>query len=226
MVAADLTKHIAWGNVTVYQVFGYNHQVSDRFIQFHAKQTPVAADVPAVKSVWVGAQSPIDWKFEGGISLSELCVAISSTGPNYTAVGAATGCDLTFVVETDFLVTSTFLTEGDLVSVTPELAIWTEATGPKKLLRLSLVNNNASTRYFWVSATDVATVSATNHLGPFKLLTNETRHISFGRGGVSPMAKTIAGLHNGCLVIVTATPAYGSAQLGDFDFYIRGNYEN
>src|SRR6266496_682128 len=126
LVAANLTKWCAFGQCRVIQVHGFNNQSADRYIQFHQAPTVTAADVPAIKSLWAPNGAGFSWSFfGGGIQLTELLVAISTTEANYTAPSAGGGLDMTVVVESDFLVTSTTAIVGDLTTGVAGLQVWT-----------------------------------------------------------------------------------------------------
>ena len=172
MVAANLTKWVAWGRIVVHEIHGWNAQGADLYIQLH--QTPpltaaggalTAGTIPAFKSLLAQQANGFMYNFGAqGVELSELLIAISTTEPNYTAVGAAGGIDLTIDFDTQFAVDGTEVIVGDLTTgVVATQQVWSEATGlaaPKRLLRVDFKNNDGATKlYNVVYAVDTPTPS-------------------------------------------------------------------
>ena len=191
LVAANTNKWISLGSCVVKQVFGNNAQATDLYIQFHQKPTVANGDVPAVKAVWVAASGPFSWTFEGGLSLAELLIAISTTAPSLTLVGANGGLDMTVVVEVDpaFLVTSATTISGDLTTGVASRQVWAQATGPKKLRRLDIKNNAGVDRLVVIQASDAALTTDTTAT-ILKAPDTLTSVFHFGRSGLSPLRKT------------------------------------
>lgn len=230
MVAADITKKIAFGRIKVVQIYGYNNQTSDRYIQFHRGPTIAASDVPYVKSLWAAASTAFSWTFATGLELPDLMVGISSSEVNYTAAGAGTGVDMTLVVESDFLYDDSPATTvaGDLTSGVANLQVWASADGFKGLLRLDVKNNSGTTRYIVIQASDAA--ASNDQKAPVtKILDGETKNLFFGkRPGLVPYRKNDATEHKGCTVRIAASIAAGGAFSFDTntDYNIRAIYED
>lgn len=223
----DEAKWVAYGPCRVVQVFGNNNHTVDNYIQFHEKPLAGLAngDVPAAASIFAPASAPFDWKPNGTLTFSELTIAISSTNVNYTAL-TNTGVDATVVVETDFPVGDDTTVIGDLTTSVDHLQVWTQATGPKRLLRVDIKNNAGATMYGFVYANDAVgeNEAATNYSsGPLKVLAGETKSFFFGRDGLSPQALVGGVLHQGCTVEV------GSSNFRNFqlstDYNIRAIYD-
>lgn len=217
IVAADLTKWIAWGPCNVTHIFGYNNQATDLYIQFYQRPQVTAGDVPAVKSWTAFANAPFDMVFPDGLHLSELLIAISTTEVNYTAAGA--GLDMTVCVETDFPVVTATSIAGDLTTGVASRQIWTEANGYKRLLRLDVKNNSGATAYTHISSLDTPLVTD-NRPEPLKVLNAETKSFWFGKSGLVP-----GQLNKGCNVKMADGPTIPYTFIAAASFNIRAIYE-
>ena len=227
LVAANLTKRIAYGLCRVVRIYGYNSQVSDRYIQLFQTPTVANGDVPVLKGLYAPASAPFDWELN--TALSELLIAISSTQPNYTAVGAGTGLDMTLEISTDFEVGSANTIAGDLTTGVASLQVWTSANGPKKLLRLDVNNTGADDVWIAVQASDAADTADTKSLIA-KVAAGDLVNLFFGKDGLVPYKKAgDATVHKGCSVRL-ATLTAGDVTLplsfsAAADFNIRAIYE-
>lgn len=227
LLITDEAKWVAYGPCRVVQVFGNNNHTADNYIQFHEKPLAglAAADVPAVASLYAPANAPFDFKFSDPIFLSELTIAVSSTNVNYTAL-TNQGVDATVIVETDFPVASTTTVVGDLTTSVDHLQVWANSAGPKRLLRVDIKNNAASTQYGFVYPNDdvADNEAATNYSsGPLKVLTTETKSFFFGRQGLTPQGLKDGVVRKGCTIEV------GDADFRNFqisaDYNIRAIYD-
>ena len=201
LLISDEAKWVAYGPCRVVQVFGNNNHTADNYIQFHEKPLAglAAADVPAVASLYAPASAPFDFKFSDPIFLSELTIAVSSTNVNYTAL-TNQGVDATVIVETDFPVASTTTVVGDLTTSVDHLQVWANSAGPKRLLRVDIKNNAASTQYGFVYPNDdvADNEAATNYSsGPLKVLATETKSFFFGSQGLTPQGLTAGVVRKG-----------------------------
>jgi len=199
MVAANLTKWVAWGPVTVRSMFGWNNNATPVYIQFFQTPTVAASDVPAMKSLVAAGNNGFMYVFgPEGITLSELLVALSTTELNYTAVSAASGLDMTLDIDSQFACDGTEVVVGDLTTGQNTLQVWTEAAGlsaPKRLLRVDVKNNQATD-------TLVNLVYAVDTVVPGSLVA----------------------AFNKCPISVTTTTYYGDAQGGFQPFQQDANY--
>jgi len=237
MVLADEYKHIAYGPVRVLSVIGFNNNSgagSDRYLQFHTKfpGALTAADVPTFKGLWFpsGAQSTFGRETfgEDGLYFGELLAAVSSTEINYTAV-TDTGLDLTIVVDTDCLMTSSQTIAGDLTTGVNSKAIWSIASGPKKLLRLDVLVGSDAVIPFIQATNSIVTntrVSNTSFLTP-QLLSTVTKTFFFGPGGGQVVNKTTSALQAGCIIGLAAAVSSAGVvtEAGGGDNGIRAVYE-
>lgn len=164
MVAADLTKFVAFGPICVKRIHGYNAS-ADCYIQLFDTMpvsiaSPIAnAAVPTCKGIYCKTATPIFIDFgEEGIMLSSLIVGISSTQPTYTAVGAGAGVNITLDVESQYLTNGNEAIAGDLTTGADSLVVWADAQAQNVnyLLRVDYTNNDAATRYL-LASTDAGT---------------------------------------------------------------------
>lgn len=218
IVAADVTKWIAWGPGKVTHIYGFNNQIVDLFIQLFQSPTVAASDVPAIKALWAPSKAAFDWPFPDGLQFSELLVAPSSSEANYTAVGAGAGLDMTVVIETDFLVDATITVAGDLTTGVASRQIWAEASGPKRLLRLDVKNNVGATAYAHISSLD-APSTTDNRPEPLKVLNATTKNFWFGKAGLVPGL-----LNNGCTIKMADGATVPYTFTGTSSFNIRAIY--
>ncbi len=225
LLITDETKWVAYGPCRVVQAFGNNNTAADVYMQFHEKPTVAANDVPAVASLFCPASAPFDFKFADPISLSELTIALSSTNDDYGALSDA-GVDATVIVETDFPVSSGTTIAGDLTTGVDHLQVWSQATGPKRLLRVDIKNNAATTQYGFVYGNDAVgenEAQSNYSSGPLEVAASATKSFFFGREGLSPAPLVSGVLHQGCTIEV------GDANFRNFqlatDYNIRAVYE-
>jgi hypothetical protein len=212
MVIADETKWVSYGATRVLKIWGYNNNATDdRYIQLHTKPaaTIAAGDVPAVKSLWCGANAPFYW--EVNADLSELSIAISSTEVNYTAI-TNTGLDLTAQVESQCLIETGHTLTGDLTTSVAEKQVWASASGPKRLLRLDVKNNSGAVAYPFIRASDTALAADTTSDALAGIANGATKTYFFGVVGLTPYQKDASGTaHNGCTVGWKSVATYAAA---------------
>ncbi len=186
MVAADLTKYIAWGPVMVQRFHGMNNQNATLYIQLH-EISPLAAGgildqaVPPVKSFQVLANLPFSFQMVDTINLSELVVGISTTELTYTAVSAAGGLDMTIMVASDFLCDGTEVVVGDTTTALNVLQVWAAAAGPNTLLSLRVKEVLGTARYVIIEATDADAAVPAGRVIP--IAANATIKPHFGSRG-------------------------------------------
>ncbi len=224
----ELTKQIAFGSVKLTKFFGRNSTASDLYLQLH--QSPVvlagAAPVPLGVLTTVAGQW-FDWDFAGGLELSELTVAVSSTEATYTA--PATGVSATIEFESDFDWFSGLTVVGDLTTSVANRQVWSDASGPKTLYRLDIVNSSGAATYPYISAGDSPAIknSAMDSLAGIANGATGTYH--FGKGGISPQELQQSGTTfvtaDGCTVVLSASPLITTTALtGSNSFAIRAIY--
>lgn len=202
MVAADLVKWCAYGPCMVTKIFGYNNQATDLYIQLHqvpplANGTLTAGAVPVAKSLLTQTKNGFMFPFPDGMHLSELLVAISTTEATYTAVGAGGGLDLTIEVDSQYLCDGTEVVTGNLTIATTSLQPWSNATGPKHLLRLTAQEVLGAARWVGITAKDVAS----SPIRQFHIGANAQLDLLFGKDGWSPFQQDSAFVgYDGCLI--------------------------
>lgn len=166
-----------------------------------------------LKSFQVMAAGPLPSLFGelGPILLSAgLCVAFSSTGPVYTAVATS------YSVFGEIAEFENRL-EGDNTTTTTAndtLVVWSQATGPKHLMRLDIVNAAApATKRWLVIFADDATVKKPALIMPLFYIgaAGITVIIArpsfvFGDNGLVPFAEGIDGTgYQGCTALITGS---------------------
>jgi hypothetical protein len=231
MVITDETKWVSWGYCEVIGIFGFNNNVAaDRYIQLFEKPAAAIAngDVPAVKGMYAPTAAPFQWDFSASpIPFSELSVGISSTQVNYTGL-VNTGLDLTLEVQGNFLVGSGTTLVGDLTTAVANRLIWNEASGPKQLLRLDVVNNDLVDQYIVIQASDAALAADSTVERPTLVASSTTKSLYFGRG-VSPYRNDNGTARRGCTIrLANASGNFCSKPFvfaAGTDFAIRGIYE-
>lgn len=227
MLSTDETKWCSYGPCRVMKIWGYNPQGSGtvRYIQFHAK--PAAAitngDVPAVAALLTTGEQWFDWFFECPVELTELSIAISSTQDTYTAI-TDTGVNLTAEIDTSYFVDSHISLVGDLTTGVANRQIWTNAQGPRQLLRLDISNAGGATIYPNIRASDSALSGDTTVKRLAPIQSGDTTAFFFGlpNSGFSPYRKDADGtVHDGCTVAYNLTGAYSEANAAGTDLNIR-----
>jgi len=214
MTAADLTKWIAYGPIKVNHVYGYNNQTTDLFVQFHESPTLAnVSEIPAVKAIWAPAKAAFDWSWPEKLPLKELIIGVSTVEASFTQAAAASALDMTIIAETDFPVGANTSVVGDQSSGVKTLQVWSEATGPKRLLRLDIKVPGAAP-YARVYASDAVRIPALNINQPLKLTPSTATTLFFGKGGLSPIVKESDGtIRQGCSVFLLQSAADTAAQI-------------
>lgn len=227
IVAASLTKSVAFGRVKVTQITGWNNQLTDVFIQFFEALGVAANDVPTVKSFFAPAQTAFDWSFNTGLELSQLIVAFSTAEDKYTAIGAGGGIDATIFFETDYPYTSSTSSTGDLTTGVANKQFWSEASGtttPKKLRRLEVKNNSGATAYIFIQAGDASSASD-NLFVPVPVLDTATKVLTFGIGGYRPFRNDAGTARNGCSIFMSAAPTVPATFDAAANYNMRAVYD-
>lgn len=227
MAIADETSWVSYGLTYIHKVFGFNNNAEDdRYIQFHAKPAALIAngDVPALKSLWAPAAAGFSYPVE--TEVSELSIAISSTEALYTAV-TNTGLDLTAVVDSSFLVKNDTTLVGDAATGVSARTIWSDASGPKRLLALSVINDSGAAVYpaIRASTSRITNDTTAKILSPIE--SSFTEHYKFG-GGYIPFraGPTAATVHDGCFIEYRLTGVYTADDEAATDLKIYGVYGN
>jgi hypothetical protein len=216
MVAADLTKWVAFGNINIQTISGYNAQGATVYIQLF--QIPplaaggiTASTVPAFKSLVCPTVAAFNFNFQAsGLALSECLIGLSSTEANYTAVAASSGLDLTMQFDSDYICIGGETVVGDLTTNQQTLQVWTEANGAtarKRLLRVDLNNNDAANAgVLQVYAVD-SIVAASLVVSQTSFAKNTTGiAVNYGVEGLTPLQQDANKTqHFGCNLNITGS---------------------
>jgi hypothetical protein len=176
-----------------------------------------ANQVTTVKSIATLAALAFDYEFAGGISLSELTVAISSDETKFVDPGANKGLDMTIEVDTvcdvrSSTVGSSDTVTGDLTTGVNSLQVWAEATGPKRLLRVDWISSKTPACYLQLFAIN-SPPDGTIPLVQFPINTDVNgvvvQKVSLGTGGFIPLSgqssATLENVKKGCTLAVSTT---------------------
>ena len=234
LAATDLTKHIAWGPIVVNKVWGRNDSGADLYLQLYQAPVVLASAVPDPKGVLTCPTGQwFDWFFENGLSLSELCIGVSTTALTYTAPGAGLGVTGTINFASDFDVASFpgLTIVGDLTSNVASRQVWADSAGPKRLLALAIKNNNAGTTYPYISAADSPAAKNRAQLNLQGITTGATKFYSFGKDGYKPFEQQQSGTsildRDGCNIVFSISGDYATTSIdATADKNIRAVYAN
>lgn len=209
MTAADITKWASLGPVLVSEIFGYNNQGTDLYIQLHESPVVANGDVPKEKSLLAQTNNGFKYPFPKPIALSELTIAVSTTEANLTKVGAAGGLDMTVVVSGVSLVDGTEVVSGDLATGADALTPtnWTDAVASvgKRLLRVDYTNNDGADRYLMLFAKNPANGDTPLLCSP-KVAAGGTLSLRFGTNGRGVAGAEADGTkHYGCFLAQSTT---------------------
>lgn len=191
-----------------------NNQATTTYIQLHevppkADGTLPANSIPRIKSLACLANSP--FYFSVDFTLKELFIALSSTEVNYTAIPANTGLDMTVTVSGEFLNDGSEGVVGDLTTAINTLQVWAEAVGPKRLLRLDVMELLGAARFITIEATDADANVPSGRVIP--LAANGTVSGSLGSDGLLVESKSaVQVLSQGCTIRVVDGAAFPWAQ--------------
>lgn len=95
---------------------------------------------------------------------------------------------------------------GDLITGVNSLQVWTNAQGPKKLIRVNFTNNDGVARYLMLFANDDWTDDQRPIL-QWKVLANTAVELNFGDDVLEPMSQIADGtIRRGCYLGISVTP--------------------
>jgi hypothetical protein len=186
LTAANISKWIAWGTVTITELHGMNNQGAILYIQLHeipplASGTLTNEAVPAYKSFQVLANAPFYFNLSS-CTLKECFLVISTTELNYTAVAANGGLDMSVAAQSDFLCDGTETVVGDLVTTLNTLNVFTP--GPNKLLRYDVIEQLGAARFVVIKPQGNGSNFVVAPIGA-----NATLSANFGTDGFRPFAQ-------------------------------------
>jgi len=115
-------------------------------------------------------------------------------------------------------------TAGDLTNGVGSLTVWNDASGPKRLKRLQIINGESAVRYACVYAENTPD-SGSKMASWMKLTSAQKADFFFGRGGLSPLQEDADGtLHDACVVVIQPNLTQGTAA-SETTHKIRATYE-
>lgn len=206
---------------TISRVQGNFLGASDAWLQLHdAKQLPANGTAPL--RVWpLYSNAPFDWNFQNdAISVANgIFLVVSSTRATLTL--SASTMDLFVNGESSF--DSRGLTEiGDYVSIVSDMAVWLDAAGPKRLMRLEVTDAADTTdSYVQIHAGD--TPATDKIVGSFLLRQGESIDCRFGPLGFSPKRIINGVTYDGCTIAISSEgDTYAAAGL---DVFIKATYK-
>jgi hypothetical protein len=133
--------------------------------------------------------------------------------------------DLTVVVDTNHPVTSGVTTlTGDLTTAVANKQVWAENAGPKRLLRLDVVNGSATTSSPVIRASNsvLAGDTTVKILAPIAAAGNKSY---FFGDGYSPFRFDAGTRREGCTIHIAEDGRYSDTPVAATDYYIRAIYE-
>lgn len=199
--------------VLVYRVEGFFNTAgtTDFYVQVHdAAAVPSNGALP-LKSYEAQANFVFSQHIGEGLPCKTGCVIVlSSTKDTLTiaTVGTDTMSVYCDIEEYETLaVKPTYATAGDTTTpVAGTQQIWSDATGPKKLVRLQITEKAGSIVYVMLFVKD--TPGATAPIREWKLLANASLDLGFGLNGVPVYSKDADGtFHDGCTIGFSSIPA-------------------
>lgn len=211
-----------------------NAGATDRWLQiFSGVAIPANATVPLVAATLMQAAfsgSAEDLLPDGfNVPAPGVVIVVSSTQATLTKDVAAT-CDITAYVEEFETVPPGTSVAGDNSTPVNQLAVWTDANGPKALFRLELTNSSATPMYAAVYAINnpLAGEVRVNTLLPIPAKVagvNGSIVYTFGPSGMSPFQKDASGvLHDACTIFIASAVSPGSLD-GGTPATIRATYK-
>lgn len=177
------------------------------FLQiFDKASVAVANDIPIASFTLTGA-GPLPSIFEtmGAVPLLlGLSIGISSVNEKYTA--SASGFDVFGGISEPELPATGTTTVGDLTTGVLYKQVWSEATGPKSLLEMDIINGEGAVAYALLFAKDTIN-DGDVPIEAFTLLNNSSvQTFNFGRNGRAVQQFTTPStLRIGCGIIISST---------------------
>lgn len=206
------SQQVTTHGTNVLKIEGYFKGTTDSWLQVHdSATTPANAAVP-LKQWFIGGETEFYKEFKNG----ELHI----TKGLYLAISTAEG---TFTVSTETMDLSVELDKveepsgtsiaGDLTTDTAHLDIWSEASGPKHLIRLEVDASGAGAdnflqlfarEYANLTPTDVPVAQWTIKDGVAYTVAGSAP-FDFGINGISPIWQKSGVNYYGCCVILSST---------------------
>lgn len=196
-----------------------NNGAADRWLMvFPSRTVPINGSQPLTTSIFAqsnfsGIQTLIP---EGQSTLAPGFLVLASSTRTTLTYDAGATLDITAYVEEFEILQDSTLAVGDYTSVVDTLQVWTDANGPKKLIKLELTNAAAVTLYAAVYAVDApGPTSKIQALIPIPAKVggvNGFTIASFGNvAGLSPFQQDADHtLHDGCTIWVSSITAPGT----------------
>lgn len=191
-----------------------NRGANDRWLQIHSSlpgaALPLDGAVPLFASLFLPKDYISDDTFPDGrvVAGPGAKLIVSSTNATLTRDATATvdiGCE---VDEFEFQALGTVLSAGDASTPRKDLAVWTDANGPRRLLRAECTNSTGDTIYLQLFAIDAPADGAVP-LVSYPLQANGGTLVHFGNNsGISPYRQDADGTpHDGAYLVFSSTAA-------------------
>ena len=131
-----------------------------------------------------------------------IYVAISSDDTQYTSDGTTTDIRVDFEEYELELTGQTTIGTGSSVGL---LQVWTDASGPKKLLSVTAQNNNGATQYLMLFAKDAVPATGDSPIVTWTFTAALAATLRFGACFVPRQQDTDGTFHDGCTLRVSST---------------------
>jgi hypothetical protein len=230
LLAANLTKWLAFGPTAILKIYGANAQGTDLWLQFFESPSVTAGDVPAISPIWFPSLVDSYYINMHSIYVDSCFAAVSTTRDTYTAPGAGLGLNVTIEYETQYpVIAGTTTSVGDLTTGVALRQIWAEATGFKNLRKLDILNSSAGNIVPVIQASDAALTTDTAAIILPVIAASAQRKFHFG-AGFYPFRNDAGTIRKGCTVRFIVPGAPGTSYLpfvfsAATDFKVRAVYE-
>jgi hypothetical protein len=191
-----------------------NRGASDRWLQTHASLPGAALPADTAVPLFAPLFLPLNYISEDTFPDGRVVVGpgtkliVSSTAATLTRDAAATVDISAEIDEFEFQPLGTVSTAGDATTARKELTVWTDANGPKRLLKAECVNSTGDTTYLQLFAIDAPAEGAVP-LVSYPLAANAGTVVHFGNnGGIVPYRQDADGTaHDGAYLVFSSTAA-------------------
>lgn len=217
-VASKVVKTFA---MSVSRIRGYS-AANGWLHVFDLKAVPTSGAVVVPKRSYpIYITAPFDVMLaDEPLDFANGCVmAMSSVEGTYTAL--ASTMDL-FVTGVSHIDDTGWTVAGDYTTADEVLQVWADASGPKKLMRLEVSDENAGSGGTYVQIHAGNTPATDKIINSFPLTDGATVDLFFGNGFV-PNRDIAAVVYDGCTIAISTTQSTYTA-LGSNVDYIRATY--
>ena len=195
-----------------------------RFLQVHdAYTTPAEASVP-LKSWPIYTDAPGFKLFDVGelVLADGLYICVSTTEATKTLAAGADKYSALAVELQEAETPSGTTFAGDLSTGDEVLQVWSEATGPKRLLEIITRNTSGSARYLQIHADDTPATAVL--VESFLIPAGTTKRLTFGKDGREVSKQVAQSIKNGCTLAYSTTAGTYTA-VGSNVGWIQAEYK-